>query len=361
MSKESLMTDEPAPVIKKVLIKRIKVPVPAPGAPGRIVAAGQPAGVPSAGQKVPVKRVLVKVPVKRPVPPAQQPRPAPAVAVAVETGGEPSSNYNTGRVAAPVNDVKLRPLPYQVPPDILDRIEARKTIPEKFLLLYIYARTLAERNAARKGYDFPPMRIPLPKNNSEIPEMFEKAADDDFYADTLRDFMDFSPFIAGLQRITKSGRPVEDLLDEELARLEDQEEDLTPSQQIVLGFLFVLADMQSVQNKLEMQEVDDERAELAEQIRDRQSEESDIKQAFVAAIERKHFPVDADKLITNYMTFARKSPEEAYRLLTTNPLYFSPIQIEKMPRRFFGLMPPSPADALKVNKQLAHFLKKLEV
>lgn len=342
------MTDFPASPTKTVLVKRIKVPVRPPLQP-------ESNGTAPAMKKVLVKRVLVKVPVRQPAPAAQAPRPVPAP----ESRPAPAA-YGAPRPAPDEDDISLRPFPYEIPSDILDRIEAKKTIPEKFLLLYIYARTLAERNAAKKGYDFPPMLIDLPRNNRELRPLFEEAAEESFYDAMLCDFMDFSVFIPGLQHVTKTNRPVEDLLEEEIGRLEEQDE-LTPSQQIVLAFLVILADMKSVQTQLEINNSKNRQRELMDEASEQDEEENEIKQAFVDAINRKKFPVDAEKLMTNYMNFARKEPEKAYQTLITNPLFFSPIQLEKLPRRLFGLLSPSPADAKAVNKKLAAFLKNLQV
>ena len=86
-----------------------------------------------------------------------------------------------------------------------------------------------------------------------------------------------------------------------------------------------------------------------------------LKQRFIQAIERRRFPVNARKLINNYFNLSRKEPDKAYHTLITNPLYFSPIQMERLPKKFFGLVKPGPKDAAAVNKRLASYLKSLKV
>ncbi|NCB49294.1 MAG: hypothetical protein EOM53_01255 [Alphaproteobacteria bacterium] len=72
-------------------------------------------------------------------------------------------------------------------------------------------------------------------------------------------------------------------------------------------------------------------------------------------IKEKGFPVDADLLIKNYLTFASKNPSFARKILFSNPCYFAPLKTadEK------GNILIKPKDTLKRNKALASFLKDL--
>ena len=97
---------------------------------------------------------------------------------------------------------------------------------------------------------------------------------------------------------------------------------------------------------------------LINNIKQSEKETNDLKKRFITAIERKKFPVDAQKLVDNYFNLAKKDPKKAYQTLITNPLFFSPIQLEKMPKKMFGK--PSAAEASAVNKRLASFLKGLK-
>ena len=47
-------------------------------------------------------------------------------------------------------------------------------------------------------------------------------------------------------------------------------------------------------------------------------------------------------------------------MLETNPATFAPIQVDKIPARFFGMIKPKPEDGIKINKKLGKFLKKLK-
>lgn len=85
------------------------------------------------------------------------------------------------------------------------------------------------------------------------------------------------------------------------------------------------------------------------------------KRLYAQAIREKNFPIDADLLVNNFFKTANKDPQGAKELLENNPATFAPIQVDKIPDRFFGLIKASPADGKTVNKKLGKFLAKLEV
>ena len=91
-----------------------------------------------------------------------------------------------------------------------------------------------------------------------------------------------------------------------------------------------------------LSEIDKEQQDIVDGIRSMEEEEKAMKHDFIVAIQRKGFPVNATKLINNYFTLAKKDPEKAYQTLITNPLYFSPIQMDRLPKKFFGLIPAGP-------------------
>ena len=83
-------------------------------------------------------------------------------------------------------------------------------------------------------------------------------------------------------------------------------------------------------------------------------------------IEAGGFPIDARKLVRNYLNACRRDPKAAYQLLTTNPAYFSPLIIKGRTsfwRKLTGKGPkmPPPEVGQKINRELAHFLKKIKV
>lgn len=81
---------------------------------------------------------------------------------------------------------------------------------------------------------------------------------------------------------------------------------------------------------------------------------------YIKAIQDKHFPIDADRLVNNFFKTSNKDAEGAYKMLTTNPATFSPIEIGKIKPRFFGLIKVTPQDGIRANKEIGEFIKKLK-
>lgn len=399
---EVTMTEQPIqqPIIKrvKVLVKRPVAPSPTGVVPNTVQrpASPQPAGIRPA---TPVARPVVsqqqntQAPIARPVSPRpmsptsgttpSQSVPNSRIAQAYQTIQQPAQpvqpaqrpipqgiSQAPARQAVPtipadsttyrfVNGRVVRPLHYEVPVNIMDRIEARKTIPEKMFLLFVYAQTLARQNAERDGYRFPELCIELPTDTLDAAALVQNI-DEDVYEAVLHDFIAISPFIPGLERIMHATEtPIDELIDIELDRIGDAER-LSSSQQIVLCFLMLLADMQTVQQKIQLHEIKKEQDRQIEHIHSIQTEDARERAIFAKAIRDRGFPVDADLLVRNYMTLSKKDPKKAYQVLITNPLYFAPIQMEKLPKTMFGFKKPGPKEAIAINKKLASFLKGLK-
>ena len=82
---------------------------------------------------------------------------------------------------------------------------------------------------------------------------------------------------------------------------------------------------------------------------------------FVEAVKKKNFPIDAERLISNYFRVAQKDVDGAFLALTTNPAIFAPIDFSKIKPRFFGLIKVTPKDGLRLNVEIGRFMKKLKV
>lgn len=82
--------------------------------------------------------------------------------------------------------------------------------------------------------------------------------------------------------------------------------------------------------------------------------------AYIEAIKKQDFPIDAERLVTNYFKTAKKDPEGAQKMLENNPATFAPIQIDKLRPRFFGMIKPKPEDGIRINKEIGKFLKNLK-
>lgn len=83
-------------------------------------------------------------------------------------------------------------------------------------------------------------------------------------------------------------------------------------------------------------------------------------QKFVDAVKKKKFPIDAERLISNYFRVAQKDVDGAYKALTTNPAIFAPIDFGKIKPRFFGLIKVTPKDGIRINIEIGKFMKKLK-
>ena len=342
----------PAPV-KKVLVKRVKVLVKRP-----VAATPAPAAV------APAKKVLVKVPVKRPVQPAA-PAPQPQTVAPAQQPRRPTFAESVSRTRALMTEMRAGAAPqvkkfiYDLPKDILGELERREKVTDKLLVLYVYARIYSQQQAKHDGYAYPQMMVELPEDVADAERIVGEVDDDLFFA-ILDDFHEMAPFIPGFERVVASRAPLEQVIQTELNRIRDQET-LSPAQQLIIAYLTVMVDMQIIQEKLRLKDMRRENQKIADGIRQIDADEREVMAAFVAAIERKRFPVNARKLVKNYFTFAKKDPDKAYKTLITNPLFFSPILMEKMPKKFFGLVKPDAKDAMAVNKRLGAFLKNLKV
>ena len=82
---------------------------------------------------------------------------------------------------------------------------------------------------------------------------------------------------------------------------------------------------------------------------------------YTEAVKKKNFPIDADRLISNYFRVAQKDVSGAFKALTTNPAIFAPIDFTKIKPRFFGLIKVTPKDGIRINTIIGNFLKKLKV
>ena len=347
---DSPQPSQPQAPVKKILVKRVKVLVKRP-------VAASPSAAPAPATPA-VKKVLVKVPVKRPVAavPAQAtPSPVKKTPVSAASPQPPALRPQE----APVSESRGHPIVFELPDDILAAVEKYKKIPQKALALYIYARTYAENVAREHGWKFPPMMIELPRDTEQMQEIIHNTDGNELFDAILDDFIELTPFIDGMERIVKTKAPLDTIIKSELNRLQDG--DVSTADQIVLAYLNLLIDMVMIHEKMEMMNANEEIEEDIKDIKALEEEENDIKRKIVMSMERRHFPVDAKKLVNNYFNLAKRDPDKAYETLITNPLFFSPILRERMPKKFFGLIKPSAKDAITVNKQLASFFKGLKI
>lgn len=82
---------------------------------------------------------------------------------------------------------------------------------------------------------------------------------------------------------------------------------------------------------------------------------------FIQELKKANFPIDEELLVTNFFKTYRKDPQGAKKMLEVNPATFAPIQIDKIPNRFFGLIKAKPEDGKKINRKIGKYLKKLKI
>ena len=57
----------------------------------------------------------------------------------------------------------------------------------------------------------------------------------------------------------------------------------------------------------------------------------------------------------------KKDADGSFEALVKNPAMFSPIQMEKIKPKFFGLIKVTPEDGVKANQKIGAYVKKLKV
>lgn len=329
-----------APMPAGAPVRMVKMPVaPHPaGAPVRMVkvpAAPHPAGAPM--PKAPAAQVL-----RRPAAPPAAPMPHPA-APRVEEAAAPARE-------AP----RLLPLPN----DILFRARKLKTPEEKLVLFSFCLRMWAENMQTRGRLRVPALKFRIPASPEELAAA-HLSENEDFLETIKDDALTLIPLMPALRRLHESSVPVGRLLDEESDRLAARRP-LSAEDQLCLLLLLIKIDLRIERCKEEKAEIRRRQKQDIDAVRLLEEEQRNLQRVFVRAIERKKFPVDAEKLVRNYFTYAKKEPKKAYKVLTTNPFYYSPVIMEKIPSKCFGLVKPTAADAEAINKKLASFLKNLK-
>lgn len=124
----------------------------------------------------------------------------------------------------------------------------------------------------------------------------------------------------------------------------------------------VILDFLSYQNQMEENALQEESNKLSqdgqtllEKIQQLETEKQITIQSYATQIEAAHFPVDAKKLIQNYLNMAAHNANQAYQILIQNPAYFAPLKTHDKD----GKELLSQNQAIAENKRLGQFLAKL--
>ena len=129
----------------------------------------------------------------------------------------------------------------------------------------------------------------------------------------------------------------------------------------VVSYVEILFEIEGCEIAYEKRLLEYEHRKIEEEIIEEHRKRGERARKYVDAIERKKFPINAERLVHGYFKVAGKDPEGSFQALTTNPAIFAPIEIDKIKPKFFGLIKPTPRDGLIFNRKIGDFLKKLKV
>ncbi len=128
----------------------------------------------------------------------------------------------------------------------------------------------------------------------------------------------------------------------------------------LISYVEILIEMESCDIAYESRRIRAKKKRIERQvIEEHEARRQKIKN-YIEKIERKKFPINAERLVVNYFKTARKDPDGAYQILVNNPATYAPIDTDKIPDRFFGLIKSKPEDGIKINRQIGNYMKKLK-
>ena len=159
------------------------------------------------------------------------------------------------------------------------------------------------------------------------------------------------------------GQHLEDLnpeaSDDEILNFAEKETDEN-LQMALIAYVEILIEIESCDIAYEERRIKAKKRYIERKI----IEEHEARQAkikmYIERINAQKFPIDAEKLVLNYFKTARKDPDGARDVLFNNPATYSPILVEKIPNKLFGLIKSKPEDGIKFNRIIGNFLKKLK-
>ena len=128
----------------------------------------------------------------------------------------------------------------------------------------------------------------------------------------------------------------------------------------IVSYVEILIELESCEITYEEKKIKARKRKIEKEFLAEQQRKNERKKRFIAAVAAKNFPIDAERLITNYLKTANKDPKGAYEALTENPAIYAPIQNEKIKPRLFGLIKKGPKDGIRMNKKIGKFMKTLK-
>ena len=127
----------------------------------------------------------------------------------------------------------------------------------------------------------------------------------------------------------------------------------------LISYVESLIEIEGCEIAYNMRKAKAEKRKIERRIYEEHQQRIETMKRYFKAIEEQHFPINAERLVTNYFKTARHDPEGAKKMLENNPATFAPIEVNKIPPRFFGMIKPKPEDGIRINKEIGRFLKNL--
>ncbi len=129
----------------------------------------------------------------------------------------------------------------------------------------------------------------------------------------------------------------------------------------VISYVEILIDMESCELSYQAKLVKYRESHVKKVMYEEYLARKERQRKFTEALRERNFPVDADRLISNYFRVAQKDIDGAYKALITNPAIFAPIDFSKIKPRLFGLIKVTPKDGVRINRAIGKFLKNLKI
>ncbi len=132
-------------------------------------------------------------------------------------------------------------------------------------------------------------------------------------------------------------------------------------QMAIVSYVEILFEIEGCEIAFEKRFLEFEHKKIEEEIINEHNKRAEIAHQYITKIEKKKFPINAEKLVNNYFKVAEKDPDGSFEALCTNPAIFAPIEVDKIKPRFFGLIKPSPLTGMIMNSKIGEFLRKLKI
>lgn len=128
----------------------------------------------------------------------------------------------------------------------------------------------------------------------------------------------------------------------------------------LISYVEILIEIESCEIAYEGRRIKAKKRKLEREIIEEHTARQEKIKKYIKLVEDKQFPINAERLVVNYFKTSRKDPEGAYQILTNSPATYTPIEVSKIPSRFFGMIKSKPEDGIKINKEIGQFMKKLK-